>query len=193
MPAGESDTGILPRENWEQLLTEWNQTSADYPREVTIHMLFEQRVEQSPNTIAVECSGTRLTYRELNQRADALSAELQKQGVEVETRVGIYVERSLDMIVGVLGILKAGGAYVPLDPHFPEERLVFMIADAQIQILVTQHGLEHQLPEHRARVVCVDALNDVLSPQLHRACLSSASICTCGLYPSTERALSILA
>ena len=137
----------------------WNQTTADYPRDKTISILFEEQAARIPDAIAVEFGSDRLTYRELDHRANVLASELQKRGLKPEALVGLYVDRSLEMVVGLLGIMKAGGAYVPLDPSFPKDRLAFMAADAQIPILVTQQRLVHELPEHQAQVVCVDALD----------------------------------
>jgi amino acid adenylation domain-containing protein len=141
-----------------QLLLEWNQTAEEYPRDKTIHALFEEQAVRTPDAPAVEFETDRLSYRELDRRAEALAAELRQLGVKLEDRVGLYVERSLDMVIGVLGILKAGAAYVPLDPFFPKDRLAFMAADAQMPVLVTQQRLVSELPEHSGRVVCLDAL-----------------------------------
>ena len=114
-----------------QLLVEWNDTETDYPKDKCIHELFEAQVERTPDAIAVVFEDQRLTYRELNQRANQLAHYLRKLGVGPEVLVGICVERSMEMIVGILGILKAGGAYVPLDPSYPDERLVFMLEDSR--------------------------------------------------------------
>jgi non-ribosomal peptide synthetase component F len=97
-----------------------------------------------------------VSYGELNERANQLAHYLRELGVGPEGRVGICVERSVEMVVGLLGILKAGGAYVPLDAQYPEERLRFMLADAQVEVLLTQEQLLGRLPEHEAQVVCLD-------------------------------------
>ncbi|MBD2417074.1 amino acid adenylation domain-containing protein, partial [Anabaena cylindrica FACHB-243] len=146
---------LTPKEE-NQLLVEWNQTQVDYPQQSCIHQLFEQQVELTPDAIALVFEDEQLTYRELNTKANQLAHYLQKLGVKPETLVGICIERSIEMIVGLLGILKAGGAYVPLDPAYPPERLEFMLADAQVPILLTQASLLTTLPTHSALVVCLD-------------------------------------
>ncbi|MCW5312699.1 amino acid adenylation domain-containing protein [Nostoc sp. KVJ3] len=150
-----SDLPILTATEQQQLLVDWNQTSADYPSSC-IHQLFETQVEQTPNSIAVVFEDQQLTYQELNVRANQLAQYLQGLGVVPEVLVGICVERSLDMVVGLLGILKAGGAYVPLDPAYPHERLAFMLEDAQVSVLLTQQKLMEILPKHQAKVVYLD-------------------------------------
>jgi amino acid adenylation domain-containing protein/non-ribosomal peptide synthase protein (TIGR01720 family) len=147
---------LLSFEEQHQLLMEWNSTEADYPKDLCIHELFEEQVKRSPDAIAVVFEDKQLTYRELNQRANCLAHHLKTLGVEPEVLVGICVERSLEMIVGLLGIFKAGGAYVPLDPSYPTERLRYMLEDAQVQVLLTQQQLLEKLPKHQARVVCLD-------------------------------------
>ena len=148
---------ILTEAERQQLLMEWNDTQADYPRGQCIHELFEAQVEHTPDAVAVVFEGKQLSYRELNRRANLLAHHLQKLGVGPEGRVGIMVERSLEMVVGLLGILKAGGAYVPLDPAYPHERLSFMLEDAQAPVLLTQEQLARNLPPHEATVVRLDA------------------------------------
>ena len=121
-----------------QLLVEWNNTQADYPRDLCIHQLFEVQVERTPEAIAVVYEDEQLSYRELNRRANQLAHYLIKCGVGSEVLVGICVERSLDMIVGLLGILKAGGAYVPLDPGNPLPRLCEILQDTSPPVLLVQ-------------------------------------------------------
>ncbi len=151
-----SDIPLLTAAQQRQLLVEWNNTKTDYPRDATIPELFEAQVEQTPDTVAVIFGDHRLTYRDLNQRANQLSHYLRYLDVSPEVRVAICMERSLEMVIGLLGILKAGGAYVPLDPLYPKERLSFMLADAQVPVLLTQKQLIQRLPKHMARVVCLD-------------------------------------
>jgi amino acid adenylation domain-containing protein len=148
---------LLTEAERQQLLVEWNKTQANYPSEVCLHQLFEAQVERTPDAIAVVFEDKQLTYRELNQRANQLANYLQKLGVEPEVLVGICVERSVEMIVGLLGILKAGGAYVALDPTYPQERLGFIISDSRVPVLVTHTELLSKLPEHHAQVICLDA------------------------------------
>lgn len=151
-----SDLSILTVIEKHKLLVEWNQTQQDYPQNLCIHQLFEAQVEQTPDAIAVIFKDRQLTYRELNTKANQLAHHLQALGVKAETLVGICVERSLEMVVGLLGILKAGGAYVPIDPNYPSERLSFMLEDSSVPVLLTQSKLVEKLPSHSARVVYFD-------------------------------------
>lgn len=137
-----------------QVLYEWNQTEATYSHKC-VHELFEDQVRRSAEAAAVGFGGQELTYGELNRRANQLGHYLRRAGVGPEVRVGICMERSLEMVIGLLGILKAGGAYVALDPDYPAERLKFMVDDSSIAVLVTQSGLLERLPGS-ARVVCID-------------------------------------
>ena len=139
-----------------QLLVKWNETKCEYPHDKCIHQLFEQQVDSTPDAVAVEFENQQLTYLQLNQRANSLAHHLQSLGVGPEVLVGICVERSIDMVVGLLGILKAGGAYIPIDPHYPEERLSYMLADSGVVVLLTQSSLLAALPSSTARVVCLD-------------------------------------
>jgi amino acid adenylation domain-containing protein len=142
-----------------KLLIDWNNTQTDYPKDKCIHQLFEAQVERTPNAIAVVFEDQQLTYHELNCRANQLAHHLQSLDVEPEVLVGICVERSLEMVVGLLAILKAGSAYVPLSPSYPKERLAFMLADAEVPILLTQEKLVENLPEHQAQIVCLETEN----------------------------------
>jgi amino acid adenylation domain-containing protein len=148
---------LLTEKERRQLLVEWNDTETEYPRAACVHHLFEGQVEKTPAAIAVTFEDEQITYYELNRRANQLAQFLIKQGVGPEVLVGICVERSLEMVIGLLGILKAGGAYVPLDPAFPKERLAFMIEDANVPVLLTQQKLSADLPTHQARLVCLDS------------------------------------
>jgi len=139
-----------------QLLVEWNNTQVDYLSDKCIHQLFEEQVQRTPNAVAVVFEDQQLTYQQLNTRANHLAHYLRSLGVGGDVLVGLCVERSLEMVVGLLGILKAGGAYVPLDPNYPQERLAFMLEDAQISVLLTQQSLVDRLPEHQAKLVCLD-------------------------------------
>ncbi len=139
-----------------QLLIEWNNTRVDYPRQRSIHQIFEAQVERSPEAIAVIFGDEQLTYLELNVRANRLAHHLHGLGVEPEARVAICLERGVKMVVALLAVLKAGGAYVPLDPAYPRERLGLILEDARAPVLLTQERLIAGLPEHGARVVCLD-------------------------------------
>ncbi|MBN3924782.1 non-ribosomal peptide synthetase, partial [Nostoc sp. NMS4] len=151
-----SQLPLLTQPEQQQLLVEWNSTQADYPQDLCIHQLFEEQVQLTPDAIAVVFENQQLTYHQLNAKANQLAHYLRSLGVQADVLVGIYVERSLEMIVGLLGILKAGGAYVPLDPDYPQERLSFMLEDAQLRVLLTQQQLIERLPEHQAQIVCLD-------------------------------------
>jgi amino acid adenylation domain-containing protein/non-ribosomal peptide synthase protein (TIGR01720 family) len=148
---------MLTQPEQQQLLIEWNDTEVDYPLDKCIHQLFEEQVERTPDAVAVVFENQQLTYHELNCRANQLANYLQTLGVKPDVLVGICVERSLEMVVGLLGILKAGGAYVPLDPEYPIERLSFMLEDAGVSVLLTQQRLLKKLPQHQAQVVCLDS------------------------------------
>lgn len=140
-----------------QILVKWNETATDYPRNSCVYHLFEAQVERTPLAIAVKDEQGKLTYRELNERANRMARHLRTMGVGAETFVGISVERGAQMLVSLLAIQKAGGTYVPLDPGFPPDRLAYMAENAQIPVLVTQEHLRAQLPvpEH-VQILCID-------------------------------------
>jgi amino acid adenylation domain-containing protein/non-ribosomal peptide synthase protein (TIGR01720 family) len=150
------DVPLLTDAERQQALVQWNDTRTVYPRDQSLPQLFAAQAERRPDAVAVVYESEHLTYRELNQRANQLAHELQSRGVGPERRVGLCVERSLEMIIGLVGIVKAGGAYVPLDPRYPAERLAFMLEDAQVPVLLTQSDLVARLPEHHAHIVCLD-------------------------------------
>ncbi|MDF5715756.1 MAG: amino acid adenylation domain-containing protein [Rhizonema sp. NSF051] len=139
-----------------QMRLEWNDIQAEYTQDACIHFLFEAQVEKTPDAVAVVLEDRQITYRQLNSQANQLAHYLQTLGVKPEVLVGLCVERSIEMIVGMLGILKAGAAYVPLDPAYPMERLEFMLSDALVPVLLTHSKLESRLPESNAQVVCLD-------------------------------------
>ncbi|HKQ04408.1 MAG TPA: amino acid adenylation domain-containing protein, partial [Blastocatellia bacterium] len=133
--------GILAPEDLQQVVYEWNATKTDYPKDQCLHELFEQQVEQTPEAVAVVCGQARLTYGELNRRANQLAHHLRELGVGPDARVAICLERSPEMVIGLLAILKAGGAYVPLDAQYPAERLRYMLEDSAPAVLLTQGHL----------------------------------------------------
>src|SRR5205807_397146 len=141
----------------QQLLVAWNDTRSHFPEDRCIHQLFEAQAERAPDAVAVIFEKEQLSYGELNRRANQLARYLRRVGVGPEAHVAILMERSPEMLVAVLGILKAGGAYVPLDPAYPQERLSFMLKDAAVAVVLTQQRLSEKLPEHEARLVCLDA------------------------------------
>jgi amino acid adenylation domain-containing protein len=148
---------LLTEEEAHLLLEEWNETAAEYPTGAPLHQLFEAQVGRSPDSVAVSFEGDTLTYRELNERANRLAHYLRGRGVKPDTLVALCLERSLEMVVGILGVLKAGGAYVPLDPSYPRERLAFMLEDSGAAVLLTQGRLLPLLAGFEGEVVCLDA------------------------------------
>lgn len=159
---------ILSDRQRQQLLVEFNNTTVSHAPDRCIHQLFEAQVKRTPNEIALIFEQQQLTYSQLNARANQLAHHLRQRGVGAEVLVGLYVERSLDAIVGLLGILKAGGAYIPLDPTYPHQRLTQMLEDAQVQVLVTQQQLLlKELPQHPPEVICLDADFATVAQQSH--------------------------
>jgi amino acid adenylation domain-containing protein len=152
-----SDLPLLTGAEQHQLLVEWNDTQSDYPEHLCIHQLFELQVQQQPEAVAVVFEDNALTYGELNRRANALAHTLQASGVGPDGLVGVCMERSIEMIIALLGILKAGGAYVPLDPAYPRERLDYMIHDARMPVLLTQSHLLDLLPGDDTKVIYLDS------------------------------------
>ncbi len=148
-------TNLSPEEH--KLLVEWNDTGTAYPREQCIHQLFEAQVERTPNVVALIFEHQTLTYRELNRRANQLAHYLQGMDIGPESLVGVCVQRSVEMVVGMMAILKAGAAYVPLDPTHPKERLSFILEDAQAQVLLSQGRFLDELSGQPAQVICLDA------------------------------------
>lgn len=135
----------------------WNATEAAYPTGVTMHGLFEQQADTTPDNIALEFEGHTLTYAELDKRSNKVAAYLKDRGVAPEKMVCICMDRSIEMIVAMYGTLKAGGAYVPLDPEYPHERLSFMLEDTEASVVLTQEHLQGAIPETTADVVCLDS------------------------------------
>ncbi len=153
-----SKLSVLPESEFDQQFFAGNDTQVDYPNDACIHELFEQQVIANPDAVAVVFDDTQLSYGELNQRANQLANYLVEQrNVTPDTLVGICVERSLEMIVGIFGILKAGGAYVPLDPAYPDARLAFMLDDSKVATVLTQTSLQGQLPINESQAVVLDS------------------------------------
>ncbi|HXZ16822.1 MAG TPA: amino acid adenylation domain-containing protein, partial [Roseiarcus sp.] len=147
---------LLGAEERRRLLVEWNDTATDYPKDRCVHELFAEQAARTPDAVALVCAGRELSYRQLDRRSNQLARHLQSLGVGADVVVGLCVERSLDMVVGLLGVLKAGGAYLPLDPAYPARRLAFMLDDARVAALVTQSALAGGLPATDARLVLLD-------------------------------------
>jgi amino acid adenylation domain-containing protein len=159
-----SELPLLGEAERHRLLSEWNATTAaDYPRDKCVHELFAAQAACTPDAVVLVHEDQQLTYAELDRRSNQLAHHLRGLGGGPEVIVGLCVERSPEMVIGLLGILKAGGAYLPLDPSYPAERLAYMVSDAHVPIVVTQAGLEQVLPEHGARAVRLDADWDEVS------------------------------
>lgn len=147
---------LITRPERRQLLVDWNDTSVEFPDHLCIHQLIEMQAQRQPQALAVRHGDTEFSYAELNARADRLARRLTQRGVAADDIVAICLERSVEMLVGILGILKAGGAYLPLDPGYPAERLAFMLEDSGAGILLTRSGQLSDLPELKAVTVCLD-------------------------------------
>jgi amino acid adenylation domain-containing protein len=147
---------LLSESGRNEVLVAPNRTAADYPHTKCVHQLFEEQVSRTPHQTALEFEGQVLTYEQLNSRANQLARHLARVGVQPGDLVGIYLERSVEMIVALLASWKAGAAYVPLDPTFPRERLAFVFLDTAVPIVLTQAKLAADLPSTDARIVCVD-------------------------------------
>ena len=177
---------VLSVRDRQRLLVEVNQTAADYPSDKCLHQLFEAQAAATPGAAAVAFDGSDLTYAELNLRANRLAHYLRRRGVGRDTLVALCVERSLEMILGLVGIMKAGGAYVPLDPEQPASRLAYQLEDSRSPVLVTQRALLARLPEFAGEVICLDeedapfASEDESDP----ACVSAPTDCAYVIYTS---------
>jgi len=175
-PAGTIDgLEILTDAERQQLLVEFNHTKTDYPQDKCLHQLFEEQVQRTPDSVAVVFKAEQLTYGELNRRANRLAHHLRVLGVGPEVLVGICLERSLEMVIGLLGILKAGGAYVPLDPAYPKERLSFMVRDAAVKVLLTDNKHRNLFPSANDQAICLDSDWPVIA-QESTSNLNSAAI-----------------
>ncbi|MBO0783239.1 MAG: AMP-binding protein, partial [Ktedonobacteraceae bacterium] len=152
-----SEIDYLTGEERRQIIEQWNDTSREYPQELCLHELVERQVECVPDAVAVIFEENFLSYRELDRRANQLGTYLQRRGISVEARVGICLERGVDLLVSLLGILKAGGAYVPLDPAYPAEPLGFMLEDSAVRLVVTQEKLRGILEAMQVELICIDS------------------------------------
>ncbi|XVN15457.1 AMP-binding protein [Pseudomonas corrugata] len=156
---------IMPPAERYRVVNEWNHTAVDYPREVLLHQLIEAQVAAHPEATAVRFEDQALTYDELNRRANQVAHALLETGIGPDARVAICLERSLEMVVGLLGILKAGGAYVPLDPGYPADRLRHMLSDSAPSALITTRTLLSNLPAVTMPMLCLDTDLEHLSRQ----------------------------
>ena len=151
-----ADLPLLSEAERRQVLVEWNQTQVGWRTEARIHELFEEQVAQRPDAPAIKFHDTTLTYAEVDARANQLARRLQRIGVSRNAPVGVWIERTPELIIALLGILKAGAGYVPLDPTYPRERLAFMLDDAQVQVVVTDRRWRASLPDHTATLLLLD-------------------------------------
>ncbi|MCY1078719.1 non-ribosomal peptide synthetase [Archangium lansingense] len=159
-----AELSLMDARERQRVLTEWNDTRADFPANACIHDLFEAQVARTPEATAVVYEDTTLTFRQLDERANQLARHLLASGLRVEERVGLCVERSLDMVVGMLGVLKAGGAFVPLDPGLPPERLAYMLENSGARLVITQERLKAVLPGG-VSTLCLDTAWGTLQAQ----------------------------
>lgn len=166
-PVGQLD--ILPAAERQKLLVDWQDTAAPYASDRCVHELFEAQVARTPDAVAIVFKGQSLTYRELNERANGMAEVLRARGVGPDVLVAVCIERSLDLMVGLMGVLKAGGAYVPLDPVYPRGRLSMMLEDSKAKVLVTQRHLTARLPAQEVDLVCVEDFAGRVSAQSPRS------------------------
>ena len=154
---------LLTEPEHRQLVVDWNATQTDYPKNKCVHQLFEEQAAATPDAVALVCERQQLSYQALNAQANQLAHYLQSAGVKAETPVAICMERSVDLVVGLLAILKAGGAYVPLDPNYPRDALAFMLQDSNAPVLLTHASLLSQLPVYSGQCICLDGSRDEIS------------------------------
>ena len=171
-----SNQEILTKKERDQLQVEWNATECEFPRDAYLHQLMEHQVKQVPEKVAVVCNGATLTYSELDQRANQFAHSLRERGIKNGQHIGVCVERSTDMLAAVLGILKVGAAYVPLDPSFPEERLRFMVEDAELALIISTTSLVEPFRLPRELQLLLDADAEDLSAQSNEALASDAEL-----------------
>jgi amino acid adenylation domain-containing protein len=159
-----ADLPLLTVRERQQILTEWNDTNIDYPPQC-VHRLFEEQVERTPAAVALVFEDRQLTYSELNRKANQLARHLQRLGAGPESLVGVFLDRSPELVIALLGILKAGAAYLPLDTIYPRERLSLMLGDAQPPVLLTQQRLVEELPQSEAAIIAVDRDWDLIAKE----------------------------
>ncbi len=153
-----SEFSMLSKDEKRQLLLEWNDTASNYPRESCLHQLFEQQTKLAPDAVAMMWNGVSYSYRFLNKRANQLARYLRSQGITMENRVALCMERSLEMVTALLGVLKAGAAYVPIDPLYPQERSALMIRDSGARLLLTQTQFSENFQGRKVPVIALDAI-----------------------------------
>jgi aspartate racemase len=181
-----SELPLLSDSERRQLLVEWNNTATEFPAAKSVQQLFEEQVKLTPEAVALEFDSGALTYRELNERANRLAHFLLNKGIGPESRIGICLDRSPELIVSVLAILKAGGAYVPLDSSYPAARLAFMIADAELRLLLTQKTLSANFASCDSELVCLDEVSEQIAcqPSTNPNCQTSSDSLAYVMYTS---------
>jgi amino acid adenylation domain-containing protein len=152
---------LLTEKEREQILIKWNETHAEVPENTSIHALFEAQVSKNPNATCVVFENKKLTFQEVNDRANILAKELQDKGVSTNQFVGLHVHRSVDMVVGIVAILKSGGAYLPLDPEYPRERIEYMLADAEVKVVLMQADLVEDFSAKEVEILTFESIEDV--------------------------------
>jgi amino acid adenylation domain-containing protein len=162
---------LLTEAERQRLLFEWNDTNVEYPADVLLHDLVRHSALQNPTATAVACGKQSITYQELEKSSERLAQVLRQSGVEPETVVGLYFERSLEMVVAILAVLKAGGTCLPLDPTYPAERLAFMLEETEAPFLLSHSRLQAKIPAHRAQVLYVDRMDDAVDAKSTSAAL----------------------
>ena len=167
-----NDVSLLTNDRLQQIVYDWNKTEADYSKDKTIHQLFEEQVERTPNNIAVVFEDTQLTYRELNERSNQLARYIREQyekqtqqDFKPDTLIALSLDRSLEMIISILGVLKAGGAYVPIDPAYPDERINYMLEDANVPVLIIQDKLREKFSNYKGKFLKLDSQWDEIAKQ----------------------------
>jgi len=163
---------ILSAKEQQQLIYAWNQTQTEYPKDRSIHQLFGEQVQRSPNAIAVLDDKRHMSYQELDAHSTQLALYLRKVGVPIEGFVGIFMERSIDLLVVLLGVLKSGAAYIPLDPVYPKDRIAFMIEDSGLSVVLTQTSLAAALPKMPINILQTDTLWEEINHQAEPALIS---------------------
>ena len=171
-----SELPMLPDAERQQLLVDWNNTAAELPgKDLCLHQLIEEQAARTPDQVALVFDEQELTYGELNFRANQLAHHLKGLGIGPDVLVGLYVQRSIEMVVGMLGILKAGGAYVPIDPSYPSARIALVIEDSHLGFILTTEQIRAALPASSARIISLDGDADAIAAQSPAAVPSSAN------------------
>jgi microcystin synthetase protein McyB len=180
---------ILTEQERHQVLVDWNDTTTDYPRDKCIQQLFEEQVDRTPEAVAVVDGDRQLTYQDLNRRGNQVAHYLRSLGVKPDALVGIYMKRSWEMMVGLLGIIKAGAAYLPLDADYPQPRLSFMLADGQVSVVLTHDSMAAGLSHFGGRIVRLDSDWEMVAqaPDVNPIVLATAGNLAYVIYSAESR------